>query len=130
MNKVILLGFLGRDPESRFTQSGMAVCKFSVATNEYAKGEKKTTWHNVTCFGKTAELAQAHLAKGRQVSIEGRIDYQSWEKDGVKHTTTVIIADRVEFISGGTDRDNTPRAEAQAQQDHEPRRGAEDDVPF
>ena len=129
MNKAILIGNLGRDPESRFTQSGMAVCKFSVATNEYAKGEKKTTWHNVTCFGKTAEVAQAHLAKGRQVAIEGRIDYQSWEKDGVKHTTTVIIADRVEFISGGQDRE-APRAEAQVQ--HEQQRGtdSESDIPF
>ena len=127
MNKVWLLGFLGKDPESRFTQSGMAVCKFSVATNEYSKGEKKVAWHNVTCFGKTAELAQAHLTKGRQVSIEGRIDNQSWEKDGVKHTTTVIIADRVEFISGGTDRE-APRAEGR--QEQEPGRGSGDDIPF
>ena len=129
MNRAILIGFLGRDPESRFTQSGMAVCKFSVATNEYSKGEKKTTWHNVTCFGKTAEVAQAHLAKGRQVAIEGRIDNQQWEKDGVKHNATVIIADRVEFISGGHDRD-APRAEAHARQEHERGRGTEDDIPF
>ena len=129
MNKVWLLGFLGRDPESRFTKDGMAVCKFSVATNEYSKGEKKTTWHNVTCFGKTAEVAQKHLLKGRQVAIEGRLDYQQWEKDGVKHTTTVIIADRVEFISGGQDRE-APKAEAQAQAEQEPRRGTEDDIPF
>jgi len=107
MNIVCLTGNLGKDPETRFTQSGMAVCSFSLATTKYAKGEKKTSWHNVVCFSKTAETAQQYLSKGSKCAVVGEISYSDWEKDGVKHYKTDIIANNIEFLdskSGDTSR--------------------------
>jgi len=111
VNRVIIVGNLGKDPEIRYTPSGLAVAKFSLATTENRKSgdqwEEVTEWHNVTLFGKSAEAAQNYLAKGRQVYIEGRIHYDQWEKDGVKHYTTQIIGDKMLLLGtrpdGGDD---------------------------
>jgi single-strand DNA-binding protein len=99
VNKVILVGRLGRDPEMR---SG--VCKLSVATDYKPRdGEPKTEWHRVTCFGKTAELAEKYLAKGRQVYIEGRLQTSSYEKDGEKRYSTEIVVHDLKFLGSKSD---------------------------
>jgi single-strand DNA-binding protein len=107
MNKVILVGNLGADPEVRYLANGDAVCKLSVATNrkwtDKNTGEKKekTEWHRVTCWRKTAEIAQQYLSKGRQVLIEGRIEYGTYEKEGVTHYSTDIQCERLELLGKG-----------------------------
>ena len=106
VNKVILLGNLGNDPDVKYTQGGMAIATLSVATT-YSRKDKdgnfqeKTEWHRVKLFGKTAEVAGEYLKKGRQVYIEGRIEYGSYEKDGVKHYTTDIIGEDMQMLGGG-----------------------------
>jgi single-strand DNA-binding protein len=107
VNKAILIGRLGRDPEVRFLPSGQALAKFSVATSEtytdrnQAKQER-TDWHNIVVWGKQAELCGQYLKKGREVFIEGRISTRSYEaKDGSgKRYTTEIVAQRVQFLGG------------------------------
>ena len=106
INKVILVGNLGNDPETRYTQGGMAITTLSVATTSVRKDrdgnqQEKTEWHRVKLFGKLGEIAGEYLKKGRQVYIEGRIEYGSYEKDGVKQYTTDIIADEMQMLGGG-----------------------------
>lgn len=104
INKVILIGNLGKDPELRYTPSGTAVASFSLATSEKWKDREgnmqdKTEWHNIVVWGRQAEIAKEYLAKGRQVYIEGRIQTRSWDdKDGNKRYTTEIIAQRLNFL--------------------------------
>jgi single-strand DNA-binding protein len=104
VNKVILLGFLGADPECRTLDSGKMVANFSLATTETYKkdGEKQsvTEWHRVCLFGAPAEIAQKYLKKGQLVYIEGKLKTRSWEKDGVTKYTTEIIGDRLQMIGG------------------------------
>lgn len=107
VNKVILLGTLGKDPELKYTPQGTAVTKFSMATNESYKdkqsGEWKesTEWHNIVCWQRTAEVAAEYLKKGRQVYIEGRIHTRSWDdKDGQKKYMTEIVANELVMIGG------------------------------
>lgn len=112
INKVIIIGRLGNDPEVRYTPSGSAVAKFSVATSEEWKdkntGEKKerTEWHRITAWGKLGEICGEYLSKGRQVYVEGRLQTSSYDdKDGVKRYSTEIVASDVQFLgskeSGG-----------------------------
>jgi single-strand DNA-binding protein len=155
INKVILVGNLGNDPEIKYTQGGMAICTLSVATTSVRKDkdgntQEKTEWHRVKLFGKTGEVAGEYLKKGRQVYIEGRIEYGSYEKDGVKHYTTDIIGDDMQMLGGGGEGRGEPREQrserpsrAPARQDA-PRREspaaqaggfggddfADDDIPF
>lgn len=104
VNKAILLGNLGKDPEIRYTQSGNAVANFTLATTERRKqGDEwvdHTEWHNVTVWGKSAENAEKYLQKGSQVYIEGRIQTRKWEdKEGnTRWTTEVVVAD-IQFLS-------------------------------
>lgn len=103
INKVILVGNLGNDPEMKYSQGGMAIATFSLATasarkNKAGEQEEKTEWHRVKAFGKLGEICGEYLKKGRQVYIEGRIEYGSYEKDGVKHYTTDIIADEMQML--------------------------------
>lgn len=105
MNKVILIGNLGQDPEVRHTAGGTAVAKFSLATNRKFTGkdgqkQEKTEWHRIVAWGKLADICGQYLSKGKQVMLEGRIEYGSYEKDGVKHYTTDIIADNMEMLGG------------------------------
>ncbi len=103
MNRVILAGRLGRDPESRETRSGVVV-NLNLATRERKKEGDRwvdgVEWHRVVCFGKTAELAEKYLSKGRECIVEGRLRTSSWEKDGEKKYRTEVLADRVEFVGG------------------------------
>jgi single-strand DNA-binding protein len=107
VNKVILIGNLGKDPELRFTQGGQAVCTFSMATteswNDRASGEKveRTEWHRIVVWGRAAELCAKYLAKGRTAFVEGRLQTREWEdKDGHKRWTTEINAQNVQFLGG------------------------------
>ena len=103
MNNVSLIGRLTRDPEVRDTQSGMKVAKFTLAIDRpFSKGEEKQTdFPRVVCFGKTAENVGRYISKGRQVSVVGRLQTDSYEgKDGKRIYTTDVIADRVEFLGG------------------------------
>ncbi len=104
VNKVILIGNLGADPEIRYTPGGTAVANFSLATTETytnKEGEKvtKTEWHRIVAFRRLAEICGEYLSKGRQVYIEGKIQTRSWEdRDGVKKYTTEIVADNMQML--------------------------------
>jgi single-strand DNA-binding protein len=107
VNKVILVGNLGKDPEVGYTQSGTALCKFSLATgesyvNNAGERQDKTEWHNIIVWGKQGENVGKYLSKGRQVYIEGKIQTRSWddEKTGQKKYMTEINAQRVVFLGG------------------------------
>lgn len=98
VNKVILVGRLGRDPELRSTQSGVQVCNFPLATDSGYGAKKKTDWHSVTVFGKQAENCKSYVKKGSLVYIEGRLTYDVWEQDGIRRSKPKIIANEVRFI--------------------------------
>ena len=106
VNKVILVGNLGANPEMRFTQTGQAVANLRLATTERwtdksGQRQEATEWHRVVLFGKTAEIAGQYLTKGRQVYIEGRIRTRQWQdQQGQKRYTTEVVAQRVEFVGG------------------------------
>lgn len=112
VNKVILLGRLGQDPELKYTPGGAAVCNFSMATTESwtdksGQKQEKTEWHRIVVWGKLAELCNQYLAKGRQAFVEGRLQTRSWDdKDGSKRYTTEIMANTVQFIGGATASNN------------------------
>jgi single-strand DNA-binding protein len=104
LNKVMLIGRLGKDPEIRYAQSGTAVTNFTLATNEdwmdKASGEKKekTEWHRIVAFGKLGEICGKYLTKGKQVYVEGRLQTRSWEQDGTTRYTTEIVADQMQML--------------------------------
>jgi len=106
VNKVILVGRLGKDPETRYTSSGQAVCNFTMATDEtYAdragERQKRTEWHRIVVWGKQAEVAQKYLRKGSQIFLEGRIQTRQWDdKEGQKHYATEIVARDFRFLGG------------------------------
>lgn len=121
VNKVILIGNLGRDPEVRYLPDGGAVTNVSVATTDSWKdknGEKqeKTEWHRVAFFGKLAEIAGEYLKKGSQVYIEGKLTTRKWQdKEGKDRYTTEIVADRMQMLGsrqGGGERESAPRSSA------------------
>lgn len=108
VNKAILIGNLGKDPEVKFLPSGGAVCNLSIATNETwtdkdGQKQERTEWHRVVVFGKTAEHCGEYLSKGRQVYVEGRIQTREYEKDGSKRYSTEIVASTVQFLGGKSD---------------------------
>jgi single-strand DNA-binding protein len=106
INKVILIGNLGRDPELRYTQGGSAVTNFTLATNEKWKdkdgnNQERTEWHRIVVWGRSAENCAQYLQKGSSVFIEGRLQTREWEdKEGNKRQTTEINAASVQFLSG------------------------------
>lgn len=107
LNKAMIIGRLGKDPEVRYTQGGQAVASFSVATdhkwtNKTGEKQEKTEWHRVKAWGKLAELAGEYLSKGRQVYVEGRIETSEYtDKDGVKKYSTEINAQEIQFLDSG-----------------------------
>ena len=157
LNKVMLLGRLGQDPELKYTPAGTAVCNFSLATSESwtdkntGQKQEKTEWHRVVVWGKLAELCGQYLAKGRQAYVEGKLTTRSWDdKDGNKRYTTEIESRTVQFIGGqpqqgqqapnagapyaGAPQGGAPGAGQQAPQQNyqQPPEGnyAADDIPF
>ena len=124
MNKHIIVGRLSRDPESRTTPSGMVVVKMSVPTDDGWGEKKKTTWHNLVAFGKTAEFCGASLKKGSWVSVEGRLDKDKWEdKEGYKRESVSTIVDRINFVGP------KQTAEQVADEPHQPEVDTSD-IPF
>jgi single-strand DNA-binding protein len=109
VNKVILVGRLGRDPETRYTGGGQAVANFSVATDETYKDrngerQKRTEWHRITAWGKLAEICQQYLKKGTMVYVEGRIQSREWQdKEGQKRTSFDIVANTMKMLSSRGD---------------------------
>ena len=128
LNKVLLIGHLGGDPESRFTTSGSAVTNFNLATNESWKSnegetKEKTEWHRVVLFGKMAETAAEYMKKGQLVFVEGRLQTRSWEdKDNVKKYTTEVLCDS--FTMLGRKSDDTGGSSSAQSTDQD------DDLPF
>jgi len=108
VNKVLLIGNLGADPDMRYTPSGAGVCEMRLATNESwtdksGQRQERTEWHRIVVWGKRAELCAKYLSKGRQCFVEGRLRTRSWEdKEGNKRYTTEIVATDVQFLGGGT----------------------------
>lgn len=98
INKVILVGHLGSDPEVRTAQSGQTVVKFPLATNTGYGERRKTDWHRVTVFGRTAEACAKHLSKGSNCYLEGRISYSRYEKDNAVRYFTDVLANSVSFL--------------------------------
>ena len=121
VNKVILVGNLGADPDMRHTPGGAGVCELRLATNESwtdrnGQRQERTEWHRIVVWGKRAEVVSKYLSKGRQIYVEGRIRTRSWDdKEGNKRYTTEIIANDVQFLGSGNPRgdaiDNAPPAE-------------------
>src|SRR4029453_4403039 len=106
VNKVILVGNLGADPELKYTPSSRPLCNLRIATTDVFKDksgqrQERTEWHRVTVWGDTAENCNKYLAKGRSVYVEGRLQTRSYDKDGQKHYATDVVADRVVFLGGG-----------------------------
>jgi single-strand DNA-binding protein len=159
LNKVLLAGRLGRDPEIRYTKSGGAVANFSIATDERWKDkegnrQERTEWHSIVAWGRLADLAQNYLTKGRMVLVEGRLQTRDWtDNANVKHYRTEVVADNIQFMEkleeGQRGGGAPPRAgqERPAQQDRQQGRGGaphpedsgppmddgaylEDDIPF
>ena len=113
VNKVIILGRLGQDPELKYTPSGAGVCNFSLATTESwsdknsGQKQERTEWHRVVVWGKLAELCNQYLSKGRQAFVEGKLQTRSWDdKSGQKRYTTEINATSVQFIGGNASAGN------------------------
>ena len=133
VNKVILIGNLGKDPELRYAPSGSAVASFSLATSEQWKDQEgnpqeRTSWHNIVVWGKLAEIAAEYLKKGRKVYIEGRLQYRDYEtKDGNKrYVTEVVVSDLVMLGSrqdGGEKEESTQNTPTAASEE-------KDDLPF
>lgn len=106
VNKVILIGNLGADPELNYTPNNKAVCNLRIATTEVWKDkagakQEHTEWHRITVWGELAENCSKYLSKGRSAYVEGRLQTRSYEKDGQKHYSTDVVADRVVFLGGG-----------------------------
>ena len=134
VNKVILVGNLGRDPEMRYMPSGDAVASFSIATTETWKDksgqrQEQTEWHRISMFGKQAEVAGQYLKKGSSVYVEGRLETRKWtDKEGQERQTTEIRADRMQMLGGKQD---SPVQEPKSK----PEQGSgfddmDDDLPF
>lgn len=123
INKVIIVGRLGRDPEVRYTQDGTAVTNFSVATSDEWRdkqsGEKRerTEWHRIVAWRRLGEICGEYLSKGRQVYVEGKLQTRSWEQDGVTKYTTEIVATDVQFL-GGKDDAGPPNRSGQGRGDN------------
>lgn len=147
VNKVILVGNLGKDPELRYTASGAAVATFSIATSERYKDkqgqqQEKTEWHNVVVWRQLAEICGKYLHKGKQVYIEGRIQTRSYDdRDGNKKYITEIVADQMQMLGrandeGGYQRPQTAPAkddfnqQQPASQQDDPSYNTDDDIPF
>jgi len=139
INKVILIGNLGSDPEVRYTPSGVAVAQFNIATSEEWKdkdsGEKRerTEWHRIVAWRRLGEICGEYLSKGQQVYVEGRIQTNTWEdKEGNKRYTTEIIANTVQFLGRRESSESArPRSTTPADYQGMPAQGpADDDIPF
>jgi len=146
LNKVMIIGNLGKDPEVRYTAAGTAVASFSVATSEKYKNkagewEEKTEWHNVTLWARLAEIAGEYLAKGKTVFIEGRLQTRKWQdRDGKDRYTTEIVGEKMQMLGGKGDGSGSGRSSESRESGgsgggsggyhEEPAFNPDDDIPF
>lgn len=143
LNKAQIIGYLGRDPETRYMPNGDAVTNFSVATTEKWKdkasgdAKERTEWHRITMFGKLAEIADQYLQKGARVYVEGKLTTREWEdKDGIKRYTTEIRADNLVMLGdgNGSQREGGQSRQRPSQQRSAPPQNNDDsygdDIPF
>jgi len=140
LNKVMLIGNLGRDPEVRSTSQGQPVANFTLATSRKVKDragilQKQTEWHNIVCFGRSAEIAGQYLRKGKQVFVEGRLQNRSWDdqKTGEKRYRTEIICENFQMLGGRPgEGEGQPSGPASYGQEEAPgpALGGDDDIPF
>ncbi len=141
VNKVILIGNLGRDPEIRYTTSGQAVANFTLATTEVrtnkdGKKNEFTEWHRIVAWGRMAEICGEYLSKGRTVYIEGTLRTRSWEdKEGRKRQTTEVVAQNMQMLGGPSGEKTASTSDAQEKitedfESGEETFGSDDDVPF
>ena len=134
-NKIIIVGYLGREPELKYTTQGTAVCTFSVATTERRKDKSgepmdSTTWFRVTVWGKQGENVNNFLSKGRQVFVEGRLRQEEYtDREGNKRTSLEVFATDVQFI-GARGEDGPPRTTSSSRETTEPAGVQDDDIPF
>ena len=131
MNKVILIGRLGRDPETRYTSGGKAVTTFSLATDEGrdSDGKKRTEWHKVVVWGKQAEIGQQYLKKGSLIFIEGRIQSREWQdKEGQKRSAFEIVAENFRMLDGKPEGKPGPEAKLNTAGDRP--EITDEDIPF
>jgi len=134
LNKVMLIGNLGKDPEVRYTASGQAVASFNLATSEKFKNksgewEERTEWHRVTLWARLAEIAGEYLSKGKTVYIEGRLQTREYEKDGIKRYTTEIVGEKMQMLSPKGERAAGPSTSSNGGSREEPP-FQDDDIPF
>jgi single-strand DNA-binding protein len=134
-SKTILIGHVGKDPELKVTPGGVSICKFSMATSEQwkdAAGEKKerTTWHNLVIFGKSAEAAEKYVKKGDELMVEGKIQNDEYEKEGVKKTFTSIRVDNFVLLGGKKDGAGKPAAARNNDDRNSSATSYDDDLPF
>lgn len=140
LNKVQLIGNLGKDPELKYTPNGTAVCSFSIATtrtytDKDGNKQDKTEWHNIKVWQKQAEIAAEYLRKGKQVYIEGRLETRSWEQDGQKKYATDIIAERFLMLGtkpsgeGESGQKSSSSRPQQSSQSQPPKKTSEDQPP-
>ena len=127
INKAIVIGNVGRDPEIRALPGGSTIANLSVATSEHWKdsnGQKqeRTEWHKVVVFGKLAEIVESYVTKGMPVYVEGALRTRQWEKDGVKHYTTEIVAREIQMLGRGAEKPESNRPRDEEYRD--------DDIPF
>jgi len=146
LNKVMLIGNLGKDPEVRYTQAGTAVAGFSIATTEKFKNkagewEDRTEWHNIVLWGRLAEISGEYLTKGKPVYIEGRIQTRKWQdREGVDRYTTEVVGDKMQMLGGNRNGsgDTSSGSNGGTGGSHagsggsfdEPQFGPDDDIPF
>ena len=138
VNKAIIVGTLGQDPDVKHTASGSSVVNISVATNESWKDKttgqqvEKTEWHRIVIFGKLAEIAAQYLKKGSQVYFEGKIQTRTWDKEGVKMYTTEIVANEMQMLGGKSESSAPAQRQPQQQAPAAPAPGDDgfDHIPF
>jgi len=134
LNKVILIGNLGQDPEARFTPQGTAVCNLSIATNESWKDQNgeiqdRTEWHRVVMYGRMAETATEYMKKGQMVYVEGRLNTREWEdQNQIKRRTTEIRCDNFTMLGKKGDSSSPPSPNPDSSM--KPKSGMDDDLPF
>jgi len=124
VNKAIIMGRLGQNPELTYTQGGMAICKLSIATSRKKKtGEEVTQWHRCTAFNKSAELISKYVGKGDMLYIEGEINYGQYEKNGVTMYSTDIMIREFNFIGGSQNQQNQQQQQNQQNQGQQQNQG-------
>jgi single-strand DNA-binding protein len=132
VNKAIIVGNLGRDPETRYMPNGDCVCNFTLATSEEWKDKdgndkKDTQWHRVTFFRKPAEIIEKYAKKGSRLYVEGKLKTREWEKEGQKHYTTEIVGREFQFLSSAEDK---PQEDKPSDFGPPPEDDWDDDIPF